>query len=667
MSTTYFVRPSGSNSNDGLTFATAFLTVTKATSVAVAGDAIKVEKTSDPTSIGNATWTKGSNVLTLASALTKTVDNCDSAWTASANVTATADSTANLYKTGTACAKLAIAAAFTTGLVARHSMSSTDFSGYQQLTFWILTSTAQAAGVFAIKLCSDTAGATPVNTFTINEALIANTWRMVTIDLATNLGATIQSVALYAVSDPGTVNVRLDNIEACLASSNAASLTLTSLVGKNTGGEETFLPIMSIVGTTVVLSGNITDDPIPTNTQMTYSGTTETVTTYKRETAMGVPNNSSVTSSWGNVSCTGTAASPITISGGWDPATSMTTQTGDTWRTERSNKDMGLSITSAAAFVSISKLHFTMHRFGVYMNEANNITVSGCHMPGNAEYGSFSDLNHPGSNIWDSCLASFNPTVGIVLGNRDTVISPVCRGNGIYGIFFNGATDCVVTDPICRGNGSAGIDLSGGSGNRIYRPITSDNGLEAYHFNNGRNFLFNASFNESTFVSIGTSTNYMGQKLFSHNHGNVSGVHKTYMAHGVIATDLSQVEKGSGPAWKISVTSAIASATYPVQLGTIGGHEGIKIACKANLLCTVSLRVRRDDTGLTLKMVVPGGQLAGVPSDIVVTAAGSANTYETLTTTFTPTEDGVIDVLVQAYGGTTFNAWVDTMPAMIQA
>ena len=108
-----------------------------------------------------------------------------------------------------------------------------------------------------------------------------------TINKGSALGSSIQSVALYAIADPGTPTILLDNIIACKASSSADALSLTSLISKNSaasGGDEGWYPIQSINGTTVLLDNG---PAINANAGRGYYGTTETVATYKREVLQG--------------------------------------------------------------------------------------------------------------------------------------------------------------------------------------------------------------------------------------------------------------------------------------------------------------------------------------------------------------------------------------------
>jgi hypothetical protein len=78
-------------------------------------------------------------------------------------------------------------------------------------------------------------------------------------------------------------------------------------------------------------------------------------------------------------------------------------------------------------------------------------------------------------------------------------------------------------------------------------------------------------------------------------------------------------------------------------------------------LVTIKAWMRRDNTGLTMRLVCKGGQIAGVTSDVVSAMTAAANTWEELTITFTPTEVGVVEITAEAWGGTTYSGWVDDM------
>ena len=91
MTIRYLDLVNGNDANDGSTFALRKKTLNSATYNS--GDTVRVMASPDPTSLGqSATFTNGSDTITLASAVTANIDTCENAWTASANVTSTVSS-----------------------------------------------------------------------------------------------------------------------------------------------------------------------------------------------------------------------------------------------------------------------------------------------------------------------------------------------------------------------------------------------------------------------------------------------------------------------------------------------------------------------------------------------------------------------------------------------
>lgn len=141
-----------------------------------------------------------------------TIDLCETAWTESANVTATVSTT---KKEGTYSSSIAFGAGFTTGKAAYDSfVSPKNLSAYHRVFFWIRSNMAISAGVLTLRLCSDTTGDVTVDTIAIPAIPTINTWQEVTVDLTTKFGSAIQSIALYAESDPGTPTILIDQIVA---------------------------------------------------------------------------------------------------------------------------------------------------------------------------------------------------------------------------------------------------------------------------------------------------------------------------------------------------------------------------------------------------------------------------------------------------------------------
>lgn len=642
MATTWYVDFEGGNdANAGTSFATRKKTITAVTPVA--GDSVRIMASTDPTSIGSATWNNLSKTVTIPSGLVASIHDGSTAWTASANVTTTASTT---RKEGGNSASMAIAAAFTTGLVAYKTITLTDYSIYKQVSFWVRATAAVASGALEIRLCSDTVGAVTVNTIPVPQ--IANTaaWHPVTYDTTAALGASIQSVALFANTDPGTVTVLLDNIIACRDSTSSDSITLTTLIGKNTSGE-TFYGIQSIVGTTVLLD----EDP---NSQATvgqgYAGTTELVTTYIRkvsEIPFGTTADQLV------VNTTGTAASPIDYSGGWN-RTDMSTQTGESWVSGVHGQSNGLSFTNKS-FITVSKLRCS--RFG-----------SGFTMAGTSNNNSFTDI--VGNNCKANGFTTTVVTIGTITvsghtgnncgttgmdvdGSYIILSSLVANNNGTTGVRCN-MRQGLLTTVTCKNNGSQGVFFSSASETKIYNLITASNGTNGVTNTGNINYLVNASIAESS--EVASASSFQNYIVRSHKHDNTTDNHMIFTDGGLISSETGADRRtASGMAWKFSPTSTNRSVTYPLML------DGIKIACAASTAVSVFIWVKRSNTALTARLFLRGGQINGAPSDVSASASGIANVYEQLTISFTPTEAGVVDVELQAYGGTTFNAWFDDM------
>lgn len=250
----------GNNGNNGTSFAQRWQTIQNATSGngVAAGDTVRVMGSPAPTSLGvNATWTAASRTVTLASAVTQTITDCQSNWTASANVTCSTNSSD--YKENTASQQIAVADAFTTGLAAYFATGALDLSGYKQVSFWIkqTAGTVGAASSISLALCSDAVGAVVVDTVNIPSLAVVNQWVPVTVNLGAALGAAIASIAFYVNTDNGAQTFLLDDVIACKDATAADSLSLTSLLGQpdstGAGGldTETWYGIQSINGTTV--------------------------------------------------------------------------------------------------------------------------------------------------------------------------------------------------------------------------------------------------------------------------------------------------------------------------------------------------------------------------------------------------------------------------------
>jgi hypothetical protein len=143
----------------------------------------------------------------------KIIDDCQVAWTAQANVTATADIAAR--KVNAKGAKLVIAAGFTIGLIATRDFAAIDLSGSKYIGFWIKSDIAVAGNVLQLVLDETAACASPDETLNI-PVLAAGVWRYIRVAV-TGAGTTrdaLISVGIIAASDPGAATLYIDDIRA---------------------------------------------------------------------------------------------------------------------------------------------------------------------------------------------------------------------------------------------------------------------------------------------------------------------------------------------------------------------------------------------------------------------------------------------------------------------
>jgi hypothetical protein len=625
-------------------------------------------------------------MVKLASAVTQNIALCGGlgqkpAWTASTNVTATQG--VSSYKEGYSSATINIAAGFTTGKAAYYTLPSTlNLSAFQQVSFWIFqnSGTIGAAGAAYLALCSDTLGNTVVNTINIPALGALSTWHPITVDLGTNLGASIQSVALYIVTDNGAQVFFIDNIIACKAASSADSLTLASLVSKSSGsGDEAWYPIQSINGDAVMIANSNTTLPTSNNVRG-YMGTTETVSTYKREPIRQSP-AATATTTVNVFNDSGTAGNLIAYSGGWN-RTDMSTQTGETWYDGvNGNGYCYVAVsTSVPTFISTDKLNAVRFNSGWRfsgVSNLNNTLLSGrftgntgativltsdaaltgpIWVNNNGNVGISAAAN--GSNIGTVKNASNNTNNGVSITNSFINITTIelAHNNIGYGLNISAGSNNFIGSLTANGNTNGGIQVTTGINNRISGGSTSGNASSGVDLTgSGTLYLSNFTIND-TLEFFGNTASAPGG-LFSNRHDNTDNNSWVFNTYFTVNQQTAVVESPATTAWKISPTNVNATANIParLKLGTI--------VCAASSEVTISARMQRDNTGLTMRLVCPGGQISGVASDVFDDMTAAANTWETVEIKFTPTKAGAVDIYAYAFGGTTFSGYVCNLTA----
>ncbi len=641
----------GNNSNAGTSFALRVKDFTSgATSARTAvGDRWKIMKSETPVSIGSATWTNKSPNVTLNSALTKNIDTCEAAWThVSTNVT---QSNPTTRKEGSKSIQFAVAAAFTTGQIAYNTIVSTDFSAKTKISFHILTNNSLASGVLSISLCSDTIGAVPVNTVTINQPLTSNVWAVVTFDNAGALGATIQSISLDALSDPGTTNIQLDNILAC------TDLTLSSVIGLSSSETSLALyPIKSINGTAVILESGKNQDGSATSRG--YDGATVTATTYKVEPILVTVAAQSVQKAG-----TGDATSArVTYSGGWDQ-TNMTSQTGLTIARREDGQQW---LAAGQNWNSFERIVFVGGGSNVWAVTGANNNLDSCGAIDGAG-GGFSLATGIGMKITNCESYNHNGTGVLTAAPSNGYMSNIkAHNNGAAGItltggWWNGSNNLIAKNNSTNGlglssvsstlynvtvndNGSSGVSSSGNTVSRIIGFTSSGHSANSAIIAGANNLLYvdNANCSEASPFSTQAS---LGRLQISRIGGDPASI-RIYEGGNTLCIQIntSTVHGSATKAYEHSPQSVHISSTFPLR------NQLQPFVNLGQGLVTFSIWVQRSNsTNVAAQIILRGGQDSGIANDLTAVASAGNNTWEQLSISFNPAQNVPIIIELQSW------------------
>jgi hypothetical protein len=589
-------------------------------------------------------------VVKLASTLNVTLSTCDVAWTtADAGKTTCTLDTAD-WKEGYGSAKMAIGATLEIERSAHTTITSVDLSGYRQVSFWIKSSVALAAGDFTIRLCSDTGGTTSRNTISIPAIVGASTWTCCTVDYGGALYNGIQSVALYQAVDKGACNIWLDNIIACKDSTAADSLSLTSLISLNSnaaGGTDPWYGIQSIKGTLVMLDNQTSCTPI---IHKGWAGTTTTATTYKRETIKTTQVAAAATVVQATQEA-GTAGAKIIYLGGCN--TSTGDQDGETFFDGANGFGYGLSI-NTMQFLTVSRLSFVRYHIGLHMSTVYQIDFPSIQsLNNNTANGLFMDT---AANVTFTAISGVcnNRLGGIILGNSSyasnnkfTLISNV-NGNCVRagwqcGLFTTFAYNNLFEEiTLCANNDAAGVFFYRSSQNVIKKITTKNNSRSVTDFRSiimnsgGHNLIVNGTLNEATTPNVFYGYPGCDDRCYVQNTGVCYGEYAT-------STWQTATKHGSVGAWAVYIGNANRNVDYPF-IWKVG-----RIQCAANTQYTIKVWISKSHaTNVVAKLVIPGLQLAGIATDVVTTKASDTD-WQQLSVQGQPTVAGVLEIEVWSY------------------
>jgi hypothetical protein len=630
--------------------------------------------------------------IKLASALTTTVNNAETAWTAANSYTTS--QTTTQQKQGFAALQVNSPASPTNNKAVYFTLPATlDLSAYNSLTFWIR---AQAGvivnGSWSVRLCSDTIGATTVDTFTIPAVGTTGVWIPVTIARTGggSLGSAIASIAIYgSTSVTASSNILADNFSAC----NAASLNLNSVlspVSSNTDVNDNYT-IQSIDSTLVIIDNGINDIATVGRGYYSSSASAGSITTYLRNpiTPLTVSSTNLAGTLLCNATPTGTAVSYINVIGGWN--TSSTTV--DSITVVNLNNTAGIA----------SRSFFSWQGFGLVRGNNNNYNLQNVHGPANFT-GCFSTgsssapgftlggqslgtISNPGNILITNCCSNNHALLGFAIGGIPTTVigcvgknnqsnSSATLGGGLSaagvsnfidceadnnygaGFFIQGASP-TYTNCKARSNGNfnsttgAAIEATfastawfynlttSGNNNRVFSAVTSPT---AFYF-------FNLNFSEASLSTNTFATNpgYVYQQ--NTNGSSVAAINSV----GTSITQDATTTNGTAPfSWKTSFSNACRNSQFPTQFLLAS------VYLTANVPVTISVWSKKDNTtGVVNQLVIPAYQINGITTDQIATGTATVS-FEQLSLTITPTASGVVNVYGRSYltGATTsYNTW----------
>jgi hypothetical protein len=353
-----------------------------------------------------------------------------------------------------------------------------DFSAFQQLSFWVYQSggTNYTSQWISIKLCSDTAGATPVDTFTI-PAVTFTQWVACTIDKGSALGSNIQSIAIYVDSDPGTPTFYFSNIMACKAEASGA-ISVNHLIG--TGGEGDPWFCIRFMDKTTVRMDEVASTAAVAVPKVKYHGTTTTTTGYTRlPILMNPPLGAGV--NYINATFAGSAGNLITYSGGWNTSSGL--QDGQTYVSNRSMYGSSYGLYPQAVYLSFERLNPIRFAYGVYASAATPLSVSFDTIAGNSAnivlsttHNSTISGNALTCSNADALQVSQSSNATVTIGN---IVGQMSTGNygGINLTTYVSGCNIKITGGVYFCNNS--LWMSGAGLNRI--EITNSEYTAAYH------------------------------------------------------------------------------------------------------------------------------------------------------------------------------------------
>jgi len=225
---------------------------------------------------------------------------------------------------------------------------------------------------------------------------------------------------------------------------------------------------------------------------------------------------------------------------------------------------------------------------------------------------------------------------------------------------FNNVTVSAPTTAYSQGTTNVSLALNGCSNFKFLNSsfgaanVSYTSGLGLY--DQGGAYLYNCT-GVPTIISsatINVAPFINNAAFYSQDEGNTVGNNKIYFSGGLATSQTAVRNTPSGYAWSMAPTSTTTvTSQFPLKL------KIASVAANGGSAVTISAYMRRTNTGLTMQLVCPANQPYGPSTDTVASMTAAADTWEQVSISFTPTQNGVYDIYAYAFGGTTFTGYVD--------
>jgi hypothetical protein len=586
-------------------------------------------------------------------AYTCSIDDCDVLWTAGGAGDATVTLLANtVAREGTGALSVAMDASPQTNVLqAYHEISELNLALYDSITFQLFLNETITANQWKVCLCSDTAGATVVDTFEIPALIKGNGWIPMKIAKSGGgqLGASIKSIAIYSGSSAPAASkyIRLDNFSACLA----AGFSLRTAFSKNSaeqGGADPFLLAAGIEDATITLDGDPTVVMSGSNKGPDYAGTTETVNIYCREMIFAEP--ASATSVVHETAEAGSSSAVTTFSGGWNTSTSL--RDGDTFFASLNGN--GTCIKISKEYITLLGVSFFRFYVGLDLAEDRfDIDVSNANhcRTGITMTGSNTDT-YTITNVRNVCCGDQHG-LGLLGARYNTFIGDLGNfwGTHYYQIQLSYGSGSIGKINFISGSlytsTNMGIWVIEEIVNTPYlSPAAASGDVRVFKIGKVTGTVNFAGLNDIQCTIrrlIGTVTGTpspQGDGYGAIDDYNETGFMKRWLSYGNWETMLNDRVGGTG-------NKLVFTRTHATYGGVINKRDVVlaRVACAASKLVTFDVYAAKSVATMGGQIVVRGGQIGGVDDEQTVSIDASDTDWHKVTITFTPTTKGVVEIM----------------------